>query len=268
MQIGSKNFSQEKFHIMGILNLTPDSFSDGGKYNQLDKALYQVERMIHDGANIIDVGGESSKPGYIPISPQEEIDRIAPTLEAIKGNFDITISLDSNKSLVVKEVSHLIDLVNDIYGLKRDENLAHVIAQNKLSCCLMHNRNEPVYQKFWKDLKSDLTESIEIALKAGITKDKIILDPGVGFAKSYEQNLTCIHRVGDLKKLEYPIMMATSNKGFIGKITEEDVKDRIIGTVSTTVAAALQGANFFRVHNVKANKQALNMVEAILNEQL
>lgn len=268
MIIGNRKFEQNQFYIMGILNVTPDSFSDGGRYATLDKAMYQTERMVKEGASLIDVGGESTRPGYVPISVEEEIQRVSPVIEGIRERFDIFVSLDSSKSKVVEAVAPHIHLANDIYGLKSDAVMADVIARYHLSCCLMHNRKERDYKEFWLEVQKDLQESIEIAEKAGISKDRIMVDPGVGFAKDYSQNLMCINRVGELKQWGCPVMMATSNKGFIGQVTGAEVGSRTHGTVATTVTAALNGATFFRVHDVKANREALDMVKSILEERV
>lgn len=269
MIIGNRVFdTTSNFYIMGIVNATPNSFSDGGKYNTLDKALFHIEQMIKDGADIIDIGGESTKPNYTRISDEQELERIFPLLKAVKERFDIVVSLDSYKSNVVRETLPYIDMVNDIYGLKSDERLAKIIADNNLSCCIMHNRDNAYYIDFWNDVITDLQASLNIARAAGIDKDRIMIDYGVGFAKSHEQNLIAINKTDLLTSLGYPILIATSNKGFIGRITGCEMGQRIFGTVATTVLAALKGARFFRVHDVKPNKEVLLMVKAIMSEAI
>ncbi len=269
MIIGNRVFDTDNnFYIMGIVNATPDSFSDGGKYNTLDKALFHIEQMIKDGADIIDIGGESTKPNYTQISDEQELERILPLLKAVKERFDIVVSLDSYKPNVVKETLAYIDMVNDIYGLKYDSLMAKIIAENNLSCCIMHNRDNTNYNDFWCDVISDIKASLNIVTTAGIDKNRIMIDAGVGFAKSHEQNLIAINKTDLLTSLNYPILIATSNKGFIGRITGADVGDRIYGTVATTVAGALKGASFFRVHDVKPNKEALLMARAIIDESI
>ena len=191
MKIGSREFDTEhQIYVMGILNVTPDSFSDGGKYNQIDAALFHPEQMIKEGADLIDVGGESTRLGYTVISYQEEIERVAPIIEALTDRFDVPISVDTYKSSVAEmAITAGANLINDIWGLKADSDMASVVARTGTSCCLMHNRKEVNYQNFRKDLISDLQECIELARSSGIPDDKIILDPGVGFSKTYEMDL-------------------------------------------------------------------------------
>ncbi len=268
MVIGNKTFdTKNNFYIMGIVNYTPDSFSDGGNYNNIDGALYRIENMINDGADIIDIGGESTRPNHVKISDDEEVSRILPLLEAARKRFDIPISLDTYKSGVVKQALPYIDMVNDIHGLKWDNELASIIAENNLACCIMHNRDNRNYGDFWGEFMADMKSSIDLAKSANIADNKIMIDAGIGFVKSYEQNLAAVNRTNELQSLGYPILIATSNKGFIGITTGNEVGDRIYGTVATTVIGAMKGASFFRVHDVKANRDALLMTQAIINEK-
>ncbi len=268
MIIANKHFdTANNYYIMGILNVTPDSFSDGGKYNEIDKALLRVEEMIKEGADIIDVGGESTHPSRAKISDSEETGRILPFLSAIKERFDIPVSLDTYKSSVAKEAAPYIDMVNDIWGLKYSEDMASLIAKHKLSCCIMHNRDNRDYSNFIDDVIADLKESLKIAEKAGIEKNRIMLDGGVGFAKSFDYNLLTVKHTDKLASLGYPLLMGTSRKGFIGKITDTVDGDRLQGTIATTVYGAMNGASFFRVHDIKENRQALQMLKAILEVQ-
>lgn len=266
MRIGNKEFA-EKGHtyVMGILNVTPDSFSDGGKWNQLDRAKAHVEEMIHEGADIIDIGGESTRPGYTLLSDEEEIARVVPAIEMVKKEFDIPVSIDTYKSKVARAaVAAGADLVNDIWGLKYDPDLAGVIAETNVACCLMHNRKEADYTDFRADLLEDLKETIRLAKEAGIADDKIILDPGVGFGKTYENNLTAIHYMDDLHSLGYPILLGTSRKSVIGLTLDLPASERVEGTLVTSVFGVLQGAMFVRVHDIKENVRAIKMAEAIL----
>lgn len=268
MRIGNKDFdTKNNVYIMGILNVTPDSFSDGGKFNNMDKALFHVEEMIKAGADIIDVGGESTRPGYTKISDQEEIDRVVPILEAIRSRFDTCLSLDTYKSGVVKGAGHTIDLVNDIWGFKYDPNMAKTVKDLDLACCLMHNRKEHDYVDFWSDLLDDLKGSVKLALDAGIEKDRIMLDGGVGFQKTYEENLMVINRTEDLCKLGYPLLMATSKKSVIGLTIDKPVTERTIATLATTVIGIQKGASFVRVHDIEENADIIKMTKAILSEQ-
>jgi dihydropteroate synthase len=266
MQIGTHEFDTDhKVYVMGILNVTPDSFSDGGKWNELDAALFHTEQMIADGAAIIDVGGESTRPGYTMISDEEEIARTAPVIEAIKSRFDIPISIDTYKSKVAEAaVNAGADLVNDIWGLKYDEHMAALIAEKNVACCLMHNRKDAEYSNFMEDMLADLKGTVALAKKAQIADDKIILDPGVGFAKSYENNLEAIQKVGRLKELGYPVLLGTSRKSVVGLTLDTEKNERVEGTLVTTVFGVQQGCAFVRVHDVKENVRAIRMTQAIL----
>lgn len=265
MYIGGKFFDTEhEMYIMGILNVTPDSFSDGGTHNELDAALMHTQKMISEGADIIDVGGESTRPGYVPISDDEEIERVVPIIEAIKARFDVTVSVDTYKSKVAKAaIVAGADLVNDIWGLKYDDKMAEVIAKSGVACCLMHNRKIAVYNDFIGDVVSDLEESVQMAIAAGIAKDKILLDPGVGFAKDYEQNLCVINNLEKICDMGYPVLLGTSRKSVIGLTLDVPAKERVTGTVATTVVGAMKGCAFFRVHDCLENAQAIKMVKAI-----
>lgn len=267
MQIGNKNFEIGMHtYVMGILNVTPDSFSDGGNYNQIDSALSHVEEMIRDGADIIDVGGESTRPGYERISEEEEIERIVPVIEQIKKRFDIPVSLDTYKAMVARAgIEAGADLINDIWGLKGDEKMAAVIADSGLPCCLMHNRKEAVYHNYIQEVLSDLEESLALAKQAEIAQEKIMLDPGIGFAKSYEQNLLLLQQLEALHSFGYPILLGTSRKSVIGLTLNVPASERVSGTLATTVMGVMKGCSFVRVHDVKANVQAIQMTEAILH---
>lgn len=261
MQIGNRMFHvADTTYIMGILNVTPDSFSDGGQYNDTDAALRRTEKMIAEGADVIDVGGESTRPGYQKITDMEEIERTAGIIELIKSRFDIPVSIDTYKSKVASAALQAgADLVNDIWGLKYDAELANVIAKSRAACCLMHNRKDTAYDNFMEDVKSDLRETLAIARNAGIAEDRIILDPGVGFAKTYENNLEIIRRLGELKELGFPLLLGTSRKSVIGLALDLPVEERLEGTLATTVLGVLAGCAFVRVHDVQANKRAIQM---------
>ena len=267
MKIGNREFNiQNETYVMGILNVTPDSFSDGGTHNTVDAALKHTALMIEQGAAIIDVGGESTRPGYTQISDEEEINRIVPVIEGIKKEFDIPVSLDTYKSQVAQAgIEAGADLINDIWGLKYDAKMAEVIAKGNVACCLMHNRKDTEYTQFVEDVLTDLKESVDLAKKAGIGEDKIILDPGVGFAKSYEQNLLIIKEVHRLKELGYPVLLGTSRKSVIGLTLQVPAAERVTGTVATTVIGVEKGCAFVRVHDVLENVQAIKMTKAILS---
>lgn len=266
MKIGNKTFDIGKHtYVMGILNVTPDSFSDGGSYNTLDSALKHAEEMISDGADILDIGGESTKPGYRPVSPEEQIERVIPVIEKVKANFDIPISIDTYKAEVAFEaVKSGCDLVNDIWALRDSKKMAELVADKNLACVLMHNREKIDYTNFRAEVLSDLASYIESAVKSGISKDKIIVDPGIGFGKTYEQNLSIIHNIDDLHDLGCPILMGTSRKSVIGLTLDLPIFERVEGTIATTVVACMKGVSFVRVHDVKENVRAIRMTEAII----
>lgn len=266
MRIGNREFQTSGHtYVMGILNVTPDSFSDGGRWNHMDDALFHAQSMIDEGADILDIGGESTRPGYTRISDEEEIARVAPVIEAVKSRFDIPISVDTYKSGVAKAaIAAGADLVNDIWGLKADPKMAEVIARANVPSCLMHNRKTAVYNQFLEDVVVDLKETLTIAERAGICKDTIILDPGVGFAKSYEQNLAITNHLEVVDALGCPILLGTSRKSMIGLTLDLPSDQREEGTMVTTVWAVQKGCMFVRVHNVQANVRAIKMAEALL----
>lgn len=268
MNIGHREFSQSGHtYLMGILNVTPDSFSDGGTWNDLDRALLRVEKMVEEGADVIDIGGESTRPGHTAISVQEEIRRVVPVIEAVKSRFDIPLSLDTYKPDVARAgIESGVDMINDIWGLKYDGRMAEVIAASGLPCCLMHNRRDTEYQNFMQDLTTDLAETLHLAEIAGIDGERIILDPGVGFAKSYQQNLEVIDCLEELKVLGHPLLLGCSRKSVIGITLNKPVEERLEGTLATTVVGVMKGCMFVRVHDVKENIQVIKMTEAILKE--
>ena len=265
MKIGGRDFNiKGHTYVMGILNVTPDSFSDGGKFNTIDRALYRVEEMVGEGMDILDVGGESTRPGYVPVPDEEEIDRISTVINKIKSKFDTPVSLDTYKSKVAKAgIAAGADMINDIWGLKYDPELAGVIAAADIPCCLMHNRKEAVYRNYMEEVLWDLEESLNLAHRAGIDDAKIILDPGVGFGKTYENNLEMINRLEMLHSLGYPLLLGASRKSVVGLTLGLPPTERVEGTLVTTVYAVLKGAMFVRVHDVKENVRAIQMAEAI-----
>ena len=265
MIIGNQEFLEEGHtYVMGILNVTPDSFSDGGRYNHLDAALKHTEQMIKDGAAIIDVGGESTRPGHEKITDQEEIDRILPVIEKIKQEFSVPVSLDTYKAAVAKEgIQAGADLLNDIWGLQYDPAMGKIVADSGVAYCLMHNRD-----KITEEMDADLfigqmKEDAKRALDAGIKKERIILDPGVGFAKTQEQNLMTIANLDRLKALGYPVLLGTSRKSVIGYVLDVPTDKRLVGTLATSAVAVQTGCMFVRVHDVKENVELIQMLERI-----
>ena len=270
IKIGNKVFDLHNHtYIMAILNVTPDSFSDGNSYQTIDDVLYRVEDMLSQGAHIIDVGGESTRPGHTVISDDEEIHRVVPAIEAITTRFDVPVSIDTYKYSVaeaaLKSGAHM---VNDIWGLQyvadTQHTMAQVIAKYDAACCLMHNQEQPVYQAFLPDCMAFLQKSTELALASGIAADKIILDPGVGFGKTYEQNLDVMRNLTAFYDLNYPMLLGTSRKSMIGLALNLPTHERLEGTLVTTVMAVMAGWNFVRVHDIKENARAIQMAEAIL----
>ena len=265
MIIGNQEFLEEGHtYVMGILNVTPDSFSDGGRYNHLDAALKHTEQMIKDGAAIIGVGGESTRPGHEKITDQEEIDRILPVIEKIKQEFSVPVSLDTYKAAVAKEgIQAGADLLNDIWGLQYDPVMGKIVADSGVAYCLMHNRD-----KITEEMDADLfigqmKEDAKRALDAGIKKERIILDPGVGFAKTQEQNLMTIANLDRLKALGYPVLLGTSRKSVIGYVLDVPTDKRLVGTLATSAVAVQTGCMFVRVHDVKENVELIQMLERI-----
>lgn len=266
MRIGRREFDTENHtYIMGILNVTPDSFSDGGKYNRLDQALFHVEEMVGEGMDILDIGGESTRPGYSQVEWEEEASRVLPVIRAVRERFEIPISLDTCKSRVAEEgLQAGADLINDIWGLKSDPGMGAVIARLKAPCVLMHNRKETLYEDFLKDVTEDLRKTLSLADQAGIDREKIILDPGIGFGKTREQNLQMLHSLESLKELGLPVLLGASRKSVIGLTLDQPVTERLEGTLVTTALAVWKGCAFVRVHDIKENVRAVKMAEAVL----
>lgn len=267
MKIGNKIFEpSEKTYVMGILNVTPDSFSDGGSYTSIDKAMEQTEKMIQQGADIIDVGGESTRPGHVQIGDEEEIKRVVPVIREIKKKFDIPVSIDTYKSAVAKAALEAgADLLNDIWGFRYDEKMAELAAEYDVPVCLMHNRDNLDYDDFMEDVKKDIQISLDIAEKYGVKKENIMLDPGVGFGKTYEQNLMVMNHLEEIVDMGYPVLLGTSRKSVIGLTLDLPVDEREEGTLATSVLGAIKGCQFVRVHDVEKNVRALKMTDAILH---
>lgn len=265
MLIGGRSFNTERdTYIMGILNVTPDSFSDGGRYNALDKALEHAQKMVDEGVAILDIGGESTHPSNTMISDEEEIDRVLPVIERVKKEIDIPVSVDTYKSGVAAAALDAgADMINDIWGLKYDPHMAEVIAKSGAACCLMHNRKEAVYDHFLDDCLQDLQESLDIASRAGIRRSRIILDPGIGFAKDLGQNLKIMKNLDRFHELGLPLLLGASRKSMIGLTLGTPVDQRLEGTLVTTVLAVQSRYSFVRVHDVLENKRAIWMQQAI-----
>lgn len=260
----------KRTYIMGILNVTPDSFSDGGDFNSVEKALKHAKEMVAEGADMVDIGGESTRPGHIyvdseEVDSEEEIRRVVPVIKALREEISVPMSIDTYKADVAEEALKLgVEMVNDVWGLRRDENMANVVAKYDAEVCIMHNQDGTEYDKdIMESIKDFLNESIKMALDAGVKKEKIVLDPGIGFGKTFEQNLEVLRRLGELRELGYPILLGTSRKSVIGNVLHLEPKDRVEGTVATTVLGVRDGVDIVRVHDITENLRAAKMADAI-----
>ena len=260
----------ERTLVMGILNVTPDSFSDGGRYNNLDSAIKQAEKLILDGADIIDVGGESTRPGHVQITSEEEISRAVPVIEKISKNLDTIISIDTYKYDVAEEaIKAGANIINDIWGLQYDNGeMAELVKKSKLPIIAMHNQNDEIYSKdIMLSLREFFEKTYKIADKYGIDRDKIILDPGLGFGKNVEQNIEVLSRLNELKDMG-SILLGASKKRFIGKLLNDlPFDERVEGTVATTVIGIEKGVDIVRVHNVLENKRACLVADGIYRKR-
>lgn len=256
---------------MGVLNVTPDSFSDGGKFFETERAVEHGLRMEEEGADIIDVGGESSRPGSLPIPLLEEERRVLPVIEKLARCLKVPLSIDTYKSqLAEKALSAGASIVNDISGLRFDKKMASVVSETKAGVVIMHIKgtpkdmqNEPFYSDVVNEVIEYLREGIEIAKTAGVEEERILIDPGIGFGKTVEHNLILLSRLSEMKVLGMPILIGTSRKSFIGKILELSVEDRLEGTSASVSVAIMNGANIVRVHDVKEMKRVVKVVDAI-----
>ncbi len=256
--------------VMGILNLTPDSFSDGGKYNYIEKAIEHVKQMVEDGADIIDVGGESTRPDHTPVSTEEELQRVIPIIERLSQEIDVPISIDTYKAEVANEALKAgAHIINDVWGFKKDPNMAHIAAKWQVPAILMDNREGINDQLMIEDIISDLRKSISIAIQAGVAPSKIILDPGIGFGKTYKQNLMVMNRLDEIVMLGYPVLLGTSRKSMIGLTLNLPVTERVEGTAATVALGIMKGCSIIRVHDVKEMKRVATMMDAMvyINEE-
>ena len=260
------DYTKETF-IMGILNVTPDSFSDGGKYNSVEAALAQAKKMVADGAKIIDVGGESTRPGYERISDEEEIARVVPVIKALVREVPAIISIDTYKSAVARAAIEAgAHIINDIWGAKADPAMASVAAHYHVPIILMHNRPHQIYKNYWSDFKADLEESIAIVEKAGVPAEHIILDPGIGFVKNLEQSIETMQRLDELSAMGYPVLLATSRKRMIGSILNLPVDERVEGTAATCAFGVMKGCHLMRVHDVKEVARTVKVMDALMGK--
>lgn len=256
----------EKTHVMGIVNVTPDSFSDGGKYNHPETAARHAAQLVQDGADIIDLGGESTRPGHDPVYAEEELERVLPALQQIRQAVDVPISIDTYKAIVAsRAIEAGANMINDIWGAKKDPEIAAVAAQYDVPIVLMHNRTEPNYDNLLDDLVSDLYESIDIAKKAGVRDEQIILDPGIGlFGKTFEHNLIVMRNLEKITQLGFPVLLGTSRKSMIGIALQLPPHERMEGTGATVCLGIQKGCQIVRVHDVKPIVRMVRMMDVML----
>lgn len=272
-KIGELDFTTPK--IMGILNVTPDSFFDGGQYSKLDKAIKHARKMIDDGADWIDIGGESTRPGSTPVSVAEELDRVIPVIQALNQEFDIPLSIDTSDAEVMSEaIKYGVSLVNDVYALRKKDSM-QVVSDTGVNCCLLHMSGEPgtmqntyFYDDVVADVKHWLTDRVQAAIDAGIDKSSIVIDPGFGFGKSDQHNLALVRHLMEFKELGVPILVGLSRKSTIGRLLQRELADRLPGTIALGVIAILNGANILRVHDVTETVDAIKILTATIFEQV
>ncbi|MYL51570.1 dihydropteroate synthase [Halobacillus litoralis] len=253
--------------VMGILNITPDSFSDGGLYFDLDHAVKQAKMMEEEGAHIIDIGGESTRPGHQPVTAEEELARVIPAIQAVKKAVPLPISIDTYKAEVAEKAMEAgASIINDVWGAIKEPAIAEVAARYVVPIILTHNRSDRNYESLLDDMKNDLRKSIKIAKCAGVIEENIILDPGIGFAKTQAQNLEVMRNLADLKGLGYPILLGTSRKSFIGTALDLPKGERMEGTGATVCYGMAQGVDIVRVHDVKPIVRMTKMMDAMLGK--
>ncbi|NGQ96404.1 dihydropteroate synthase [Brevibacillus sp. SYP-B805] len=255
----------ERTLVMGIVNVTPDSFSDGGRFFGVEQALAHARALVEAGADILDIGGESTRPGAEPVGLEEELDRVLPVIRALAAECPVPLSVDTYKAEVAEQaIAAGAHIINDVWGAKREPRIAEVAAKWDVPLILMHNREAADYTDFFSDMIRDLRESVSIARKAGLSEEKIILDPGIGFAKTLDQQLEVMRRLDDLVALGYPVLLGTSRKSMIGRVLDLPVDQRLEGTAATVALGIVKGCHIMRVHDVKEIKRLARMMDAML----
>lgn len=256
----------KKTYIMGILNITPDSFSDGGDFVDIDEAVQHARQMVEEGADIIDIGGESTRPGSAEVTEEEELRRVIPVIKRLSKEIDVPISIDTYKAKVVEQAIQAgAVIVNDVWGMQKDPKMPAVVAKYQVPVIMMHNQVGTDYSRdIMEEISIFLRHSLELGLKAGVKLENMMIDPGIGFGKTAEQNMVVMARLGELNDLGCPILLGTSRKSFIGKILDLVPKERVEGTVATTVMGIIQGADIVRVHDVKENLRAAKVADAVV----
>lgn len=257
----------KKTIVMGILNATPDSFSDGGKYANVERAVQHAKEMVANGADIIDIGGESTRPGFAAVSLEEELERVIPVIEAIASRVQVPISIDTYKAEVARQsLAAGAHIINDIWGAKADGQMGAVAAEYNAPIILMHNRHDRNYKSFIRDVINDLYESIAIVKKAGVKDENIILDPGIGFAKDYQENIMMMQNLDKLVMLGYPVLLGTSKKSMIGQALNLPVEERMEGTGATVCYGIQKGCQIIRIHDVKEMSRMAKMMDALVGK--
>lgn len=257
----------EKTLIMGILNATPDSFSDGGKYNEAERAVLRAKELVEQGADILDIGGESTRPGAEKVSLEQELERVIPVIQAISKEVQVPISIDTYKAEVAKQAIQAgAHIINDVWGAKGDPDMPAVAAELQVPIILMQNRKERDYHQLIPDMISDLFESITLVKRAGVKDENIILDPGIGFAKTFEDNIEVMQKLDHFHTLGYPLLLGTSRKRFIGHVLDLPAEDRMEGTGATVCLGIQKGCHIVRVHDVKEIARMAKMMDAMLFE--
>ncbi|GIM46077.1 dihydropteroate synthase [Collibacillus ludicampi] len=266
LTVGSHRFEWgSRTYVMGILNVTPDSFSDGGRYNDIERALLHAKRLVEEGADILDIGGESTRPCHTPVSAEEEMERVVPVIERIAKEIPIPISIDTYKASVAREaVKAGAHIVNDVWGLKADPEMASVCASLGVPVIVMHNRDVPLETNVFEGWLRETMECVRLAKAAGIPDERIIIDPGVGFGKTYEQNLWVLRDLRHFRELGYPLLLGTSRKSVIGLTLNLPVTERVEGTAATVALGIAGGADIVRVHDVREMVRVARMSDAIV----
>ncbi|MDR9425329.1 MAG: dihydropteroate synthase [Marinobacter sp.] len=270
MNFAGRQLDMSLCHVMGILNVTPDSFSDGGHFNTPEAALLRARQMVNDGAGFIDVGGESTRPGASPVSTQEELDRVCPVVEMIARDLDVVVSVDTSNPKVMEETARLgAGLINDVRALQR-EGAPEVVAKAGIPVCVMHIQGEPDtmqddprYRNVHREVSLFLTERLRVAERAGVLPENVILDPGFGFGKSVEHNVQLLASLDQLRILGHPLLVGLSRKSMLGAITGRDVNERLPASLAAATISAMKGASILRVHDVQETVDAIKVVAAV-----
>lgn len=258
---------RKKTYVMGILNATPDSFSDGGKFNNIEFAVKQAREMVENGADIIDIGGESTRPGFAAVSLEDELERVIPIIKAISREIQVPISIDTYKAEVAKQAIEAgAHIINDIWGAKADDKMGETAAQYDVPIILMHNRHDRNYSMFIRDIINDLYESITMVKKAGVRDENIILDPGIGFAKDFHENIQMMRDLDKITMIGYPVLLGTSRKSMIGQAMGLPVDERMEGTGATVCYGIQKGCQIVRVHDVKEISRMAKMMDVMLGK--